>query len=120
MPRQGGRDDGNVSPRVGKELTVQSVAVQGETGARIVSSSASASKVKLKTSLPVLNPFQVAPVTLFLETAPAPQGTQDLSVSCLAQIKPLERVVSKSVPVPMGTIATMSQEGASGASRTPD
>ena len=54
MPRQDGRDDGNVSPRDGKELTVQSVAVQGETGARIASSSASASKVKLKTSLPVL------------------------------------------------------------------
>ena len=109
-----------MSPRVGKELTVQSVAVQGETGARIASSSASASKVTSKTSLPVLNPFQVAPVTLFLETAPAPQGTQDLSVSCLAQIKLLEKAVRKSVPVPMGTIATMSQEGASGASRTPD
>ena len=120
MPHQGGRDDGNVSPRVGRELTVQSVAVQGETGARIASSSASASKVTLKTFLPVLNPFQVAPVTLFLETAPAPQGTQGHSVSCLAQIKPLERVASKGVLVPTGTIATMSQEDVSGASRTRD
>ena len=106
MPRQGGRDDGNVSPRVGKELTVQSVAVQGETGARIASSSASASKVTLKTFLPVLNPFQVAPVTLFLETAPVLQVTQGLSVSCPAQIKHLERVAHKSVPAPMGTTVT--------------
>ena len=107
MPRQGGRDDGNVSPRVGKGLTVQSVAVQGETGARIVSSSASANKVTLKTSLPVLNPFQVAPVTLFLETAPVPQGTQGLSANSPAKIRPLERVANRSVPVPMGTTATM-------------
>ena len=62
---------------------------------------------------------QVPPVTLFLETAPVPQDTRVLSANCPAQIKPLERVAIKSVPVPMGTTATMSQEAALGASQTP-
>ena len=107
---------GKLSPRVGKEQTVQNEAASEETGARIASSSASASTVIFKNTL--VSPvnfnvlLQVPPVTLFLETAPVPQGTQGLSANSPAKIRPLERVANRSVPVPMVTTATMSQEAA--------
>ena len=46
-----GSNEGESPTRVGKELTAQNVAVQGETGARIASSSASASTVVFATLL---------------------------------------------------------------------
>ena len=110
-----GSNEGESPTRVGKELTAQNVAVQGETGARIASSSASASTVVIRNHQVMLRfnvVLQVPPVILFLETAPVLQVTQGLSVSCPAQIKPLEKVANKSVPVPTGTTATTSQEAA--------